>query len=97
MRLLGPLLRPVPTRPNCRHPTAIVSRFPTADSRGFRILNMFDMDSRPTITESVVESANSVVQSADSSVDSGPYLARISVWERAFRVYQRITFYVLYA
>ena len=97
MRLLGLLLRPVPTRPNCRHPIAIVGRFPSDDSRGFRILNMFDMDSRPTITESVVESADSVVESADSSVDSGLYLARISVWERAFRVYQRRTYYVLYA
>ena len=31
----------------------------------FKILNMFDRDSRPTITESVVESADSAVESAD--------------------------------
>ena len=58
-------LRPVPTRPISRRPTAIVGRLPSADSRGFKILNRFDRDSRPTITESVVESADSAVESAD--------------------------------
>ena len=46
-------LRPVPTGPISRRPTRIVGRFPSADSWGFKILNMFDRDSRPTITESV--------------------------------------------
>ena len=35
------------------------------NSRAFKILNMFDRDSRPTITESVVKSADSAVESAD--------------------------------
>ena len=59
------VLRPVPTGPITRRPTAIVGRLPSAYSRGFKILNMFDRDSRPTITESVVESADSAVESAD--------------------------------
>ena len=58
-------LRPVPTGPICRRPTAIIGRLLSADSRGFKILNMFDRGSRPTITESVVESADSAVESAD--------------------------------
>ena len=41
------------------------AHLPSADSRGFKILNMFDRDSRPTLTESVVESADSAVESAD--------------------------------
>ena len=47
-------LRPVPTRPICRRPTPIVGQFPLADSRGFKIFNMFDRGSQPTITKSVV-------------------------------------------
>ena len=58
-------LRPVPTGPFSRRPTPIVGRFLSADSRGFKILNMFDRASRPTLTESVVESADSAVESAD--------------------------------
>ena len=58
-------LSPVPTGPISRRPTAIVGRLLSADSRGFKILNMFDRGSRPTITESVVESADSAVKSAD--------------------------------
>ena len=58
-------LRPVPTGPISRRPTAIVGRLLSADSRGFKILNMFDRGSRPTITESVVESADSAVELAD--------------------------------
>ena len=42
---------------------------PPADSSGFRILNMFYTDSWPTITESVVESADSAIESADSVAD----------------------------
>ena len=63
-----PNLRPVPTGPFSRQPTPIVGRFPSADSRGFKILNMFDRASRPTITESVVESADSAVESADGKL-----------------------------
>ena len=48
-----------------RRPTLIVGRFPSADSGGLKILNMFDRASRPTFTESVVESADSAVESAD--------------------------------
>ena len=59
------MLRPVPTGPISRRPTPIVGRFPSADSRGFKILNMFDRASRQTITESVAESADSAVESAD--------------------------------
>ena len=53
-----------------RRPTAIVDRFPSADSRGFNILNMFDRASRPTFTESAVESAKSGIESADSGIES---------------------------
>ena len=59
------ILRAVPTGLISRRPTPIVGRFPSADSRGFKILNMFDRASRPTITESVAESADSAVESAD--------------------------------
>ena len=48
-------LRPYPTRLICL---------------GFRILNMFNMESRQTITESVVESAYSGIESADSTANS---------------------------
>ena len=58
-------LRAVPTGLISRRLTPIVGRFPSADSRGFKILNMFDRASRPTITESVAESADSAVESAD--------------------------------
>ena len=37
---------------------------------GFRILYMFNEESLPTITESVVESADSAVELADSTTDS---------------------------
>ena len=37
-----------------RQATAIVGQFVSADSKGFKILNMFDRGSLPTITESVV-------------------------------------------
>ena len=58
-------LRAVPTGLISRRPTPIVGRFPSADSRGFKILNMFDRASQQTITESVAESADSAVESAD--------------------------------
>ena len=58
-------LRAVPTGPISRQPTLIVGRLQAADSSGFKILNMFNRESRPTMRESVVESADSAVQSAD--------------------------------
>ena len=77
-------LRPVPTRPICRLPTAIVSQFPSVDSSGFRILNMFNTASRPTITEFVVEMANSARESADSmanfTADPPACVYEPSVW-----------------
>ena len=47
---------------------------------------MFDRGSWPTITESVVQSADSVVQLADSTADSSSDLARIGVWVLAVRL-----------
>ena len=61
------------------------SQVPSADSSGFRILNMFNRDGWPTITESVVESADIVVHSVDSTVDSISDLARIGVWVWVFK------------
>ena len=46
---------------------------------------MFNTESRPITIGSVVESANSVMESADSTANSSPNLARVSVWEPAFR------------
>ena len=60
---------PIPTGPICRHPTAIVNRFPSADSIKSRILNMFNRESQLIIPESVVASADSVVESAVSTTD----------------------------
>ena len=56
------------------------AHFPSADSRGFKILNMFDMDSRPTIVKSVVESANSGIETADSTADSAIIPLKIGLW-----------------
>ena len=47
--------RPLPTWLIWRRPTPIVGQFLSADSSGFRILNMFNKDSWPTITEPLVE------------------------------------------
>ena len=67
-------LRPIPTRPIWSPPTAIVGRLESADWVGVKILNMFDMESRPTIVKSAnsgIESAlQSVLQSADLNTDS---------------------------
>ena len=41
---------------------------------------MFDRGSQLTIKESVVESVDSVVESADFTAHSRPDLARIGVW-----------------
>ena len=51
----------------------------SADYDGFRILNMFNLESRPTITESVVQSADSVVDWT-ILLDSNYNLASIGVW-----------------
>ena len=68
--------------------STIVRLFPSADSRGFKILNVFDRASWPTITESVVESADSAVESADSTADSTADSSedpvKIGLWVRAF-------------
>ena len=76
------VLRPIPTRPICRRLTPIVGQQEPADSSGFRILNMFNMDSRPTITEPVVESDDSIPESADSAENP----LKIGLWVRAFIV-----------
>ena len=67
----------------CR-PTAIVGQFPSADSIGSRILNMFNRESRPFFPESVVESTDSVVESADSTADLTADPVKITLWVRAF-------------
>ena len=54
----------------CRQPTAIVGRLELADWIGVEILNMFTTGSRPTITKTVVESADSGLESADSTTNS---------------------------
>ena len=41
---------------------------------------MFDMESRQTIVKSVVESADSALQSADSSGDSNVNPPKVGVW-----------------
>ena len=50
---------------------------------------MFNMESRPTITESVVESADSGIESADSTADSAANPLKIGLWVRAYN-----TFYI---
>ena len=77
-------LRPVPIGPHSCQLTAIISRFPSADCRGFKILNMFDRVSRPTITKPVVESTDSAVESADSTADSSEDPVKIGLWVQAF-------------
>ena len=72
--------RPVPTRPIYCRLTPIDSRFPSSASSAFTTLNMFERGRWPTITESVVQSADSAVESADSTADSSSDLARIGVW-----------------
>ena len=67
------------TVPACTHQTQL----PSADCSGFRILNIFEMDSRPTIVKSVVESADSGIEWADSIADSASNPLRIGLWVRA--------------
>ena len=51
---------------------------------------MFKMDSQPTITEFLVESADSVVELDDSTTDSSPDLARIGLLLDGVRIGARI-------
>ena len=51
-------------------PSLIVSLFPSTHSSRLRILNMFFRESHLTITESVVNSADSAVESAAPTTDS---------------------------
>ena len=55
----------------------------------FRISNMFNRESRPTITELVVESADSVVESADSIADSSSDVGRVGMWVWALSIRSR--------
>ena len=45
---------------------------------------MFDMESRATIVKSVVESANSGIESANFTADFAINPLRIGLWVRAF-------------
>ena len=47
---------------------------------------MFDMESRPTIVKSVVESADSGIELADSTADSATIPLKIGLWIWAFNV-----------
>ena len=46
---------------------------------------MFDRESRPTVTESVVVSADSAVELADSITDSAKNPLKIGLWVRALK------------
>ena len=48
------VLSSMPTRHISRWSTAVVGYFTSGDFRGFKILNMFDRGSQPTIAEWVV-------------------------------------------
>ena len=60
------------------------ANFSLADSRGFKILNMFNEASQLTITESAVESADYWIESANSTADSAANTLKIGLWVRAF-------------
>ena len=62
-------------------------RLLSANSSIFRILNMFDMDSRPTIVKSVVESADSRIESTDSTIDFAQTPLKIGLWVRALTLW----------
>ena len=62
------------------------ANLPAADSRVFKILNMFDRGSQGIITESVVQSADSGIESADSTVDSATNPLKISLRVGAIKV-----------
>ena len=67
-------------------PTAIVNRLESAGWVGVEISNMFDMESWPTIVKSVVESADSGIESGNSTTDSATNPLRIGLWVRALRI-----------
>ena len=52
---------------------------------------MFDRVSRPTITESVEESADPAVESPDSTTDSAKNPLKIGLWVRAFTVSKKVS------
>ena len=79
------MLRPVPTRAISRRLTPIVGRQESANSRGFKILNMFDRASRPTIIKSAIESPDGAVKLADSMADSSADPVKIGLWVRPLR------------
>ena len=72
--------------PTSSWPTAIIGRFPSADWIGVQILNMFNTGSQSTGMKSVVESADSGLESADYSADSKTDSSKVSLWVRAFKV-----------
>ena len=76
--------RPIPTELICSPQTAIGGRLESADWIGVDILNMCNTGSRPTITKSVVESADSGIESADSTTDSAANPLKIGLLVRAF-------------
>ena len=73
-------LRPVPTRPISCWPTPKVTRLPSTDFIGSRILNMLNRESLPIIPESVVELADSVAESANSTADFTADPVKIGLW-----------------
>ena len=77
--------RPIPTWQICSRPSPVVGRFLSADSSGFRILNMFNRGSRPTVTELVVESADSAVESSDYTTKPTADPVIIGQWVWALR------------
>ena len=62
----------------------MVSRLETADWISVEILNMFNTGSRPTITKLVVGSADSGIESADSTADFAANPLKIGLWVRVF-------------
>ena len=50
------------------------------------ILNIFDMESRPTIVKSVVESANSRMEAADFTADFAIIPLKIDLWAWALTI-----------
>ena len=75
----------IPTRPICSPPIKIGGRLESADWIGVEILNMFNTGSWPTITKSVVESADSGIELANSTIYSAANTLKIALWARALR------------
>ena len=72
--LITILLRPVPTRSISSRSTAKVGQLES------EILNMFNTGSRPTITKSMVESADSGIESANSNAASAANPLKSGLW-----------------